>query len=54
MEKVQINGPKPAQYDAIKMVEVKETGEMKMRPDSPYKMSAQRYSGLNQNMHKKL
>lgn len=33
-------GPKLAQYDVVGMVEMEENGEVKVRPDMPYKMEA--------------
>lgn len=40
--------------DALDMVEIEENGEVKVRSVMPYKMRAQRRSGLELNKHKKL
>lgn len=45
-ERFKTHGPKPAQYDAVEMVEVEENGEIKVRPDGPYKMRDQKWSVL--------
>lgn len=54
MERFKTLRPKPAQYDTVQMVEVEENSEVKMRTDSPYKVRAQRWSGLKQNKYKRI
>lgn len=39
-ERFKTLGPKPAQYNTVDMVEVKENDEVKVKPDRPYKTIA--------------
>lgn len=47
MGKFKTLGPKKAEYDGVKMVEVEdENGEVKTVPNRPYKMRTQRWPNL--------
>lgn len=46
--------PKAHTLSSSEMVEVEENGEVIERPDRPYELRAQRWSGVKQNENKKL
>lgn len=45
---------KPTQYDVVEMVEVEENVAVVERPDRRYQLTAQRWSDVKQNKHRKL
>lgn len=54
-ERFKYLGPKPAQFEAVNMVDVEdENGIVKSVPDKPVKMRAQRWSNMKQHKGKEL